>query len=199
MNDSIFNQCIRLIDEANSKDPNQEDDQGKNWPKELLYSHRMSDMLECYKSDADEVLGLGIRGQHIERWKSPRKDYPMNKKGYYQWRTNLYKFHADTVGDLMKQVGYDDANIERVKLMVGKKDLNNNPDTQLLEDVIALVFIEHYLLDFYKHNPDYDEEKWIVIILRTWNKMSKDGQKFALSGKLVLPESLVPLIQKSIS
>ncbi len=198
MNESIYQQVITLIDSANSQDPTIEEAEGKSWPKELLYSHRMSEMLKRYKSDFDEVLGLGIRAQHIERWKSPRKNYPMDKKGYYQWRTELYKFHANTVGELMKQVGYDDSNIERIKMMVGKKNLKNNPDTQLLEDVIALVFIEFYLVDFYNNHPEYDEDKWIVIILRTWNKMSEEGQKFALSGKLNLPESLVPLIQKSI-
>lgn len=198
MNQSIYQQVINLIDSANSQDPNIEEAEGKSWPKELLYSHRMSDMLERYKPDADEIMGLAIRAQHIERWKSPRKDFPMNKKGYYQWRTALYKFHADTVGELMKQAGYDDASIERIKRVVGKKDLKNNPDTQLLEDVIALVFIEFYLVAFYNDHPEYDEEKWIVIILRTWNKMSEEGHQFALSGKLNLPESLVPLIQKSV-
>ncbi|MCW8930784.1 MAG: DUF4202 domain-containing protein [Gammaproteobacteria bacterium] len=199
MNESIFNKTIQLIDSANSKDPNSEESEGKSWPKELLYSHRMTEMLERYKPESDEIMGLAIRGQHIERWKSPRKDYPMNKKGYYQWRTNLYKFHANTVGDLMKEAGYDDASIERIKTVVGKKDLKHNLDTQLLEDVIALVFIEHYLLDFYHDHPEYDEDKWKVIIVRTWNKMTEDGHKFALSGALKLPESLVPLIQKSIA
>lgn len=199
MEASLFDQTVTLIDSANSKDPNQEQDGEKSWPKELLYSNRMSDMLERYNSEADQLMKIAIRAQHITRWESPRDAYPMDKKGYYQWRTDLYKFHADTVGNLMATAGYEADSINRVKQAVGKKDLRKNTDTQLLEDVIALVFIEHYLLDFVNKHPEYDEEKWIVIILRTWNKMTENGQKFALSGAIKLPESLVPLITKAIS
>jgi len=88
--------------------------------------------------------------------------------------------------------------IERVKKAVSKRGIKVNPDSQLLEDVANLVFIEHYLLGFARSKPDYDEEKWLVIIRRTWGKMSKGAQAFALSGKIGLPESLVPLITKAI-
>ncbi len=199
MNQTLFKQVCTLIDDANSKDPNQESDGNKDWPKELLYSHRMADMLERFDPDSDDVIELAIRAQHIERWKSPRSDFPMNKKGYYQWRTQLYQFHADTLGKLMLEAGYDTSDIERAKLAVGKKNLKNNLDTQLLENISAMVFIEHYMLEFVENHPEYDEDKWITIILRTWNKMSEKGQEFALSGALKLPESLIPLIKKSIS
>ncbi|NOQ89841.1 MAG: DUF4202 family protein, partial [Gammaproteobacteria bacterium] len=69
----------------------------------------------------------------------------------------------------------------------------------LLEDVSALVFIEHYMLAFVEKHPEYDEEKWILIIQRTWNKMTDRAHAFALAGSINLPESLVPLIQKSVS
>ncbi|MBE9542388.1 MAG: DUF4202 family protein, partial [Proteobacteria bacterium] len=70
---------------------------------------------------------------------------------------------------------------------------------QLVEDIAALVFIEHYMQAFADKHPEYSEEKWVEIILRTWNKMSEKGKEFALSGDLKLPEPLIPLIQKSIS
>ena len=195
----MFEQVVELIKSANSEDPNQESDGEQSWPKELLYTHRMSDMLERYTPEADNVMKLAIQAQHIQRWKSPRDAYPMDKKGYHQWRTNLYKYHADTLAALMQTAGYSDADIERAKQAVGKKALRNNPDTQLLEDVSALVFIEHYMQAFVDKHPEYDEEKWISIILKTWKKVSERGQKFALSGELKLPEPLVPLITKAIS
>ena len=74
-----------------------------------------------------------------------------------------------------------------------------NADTQLLEDVTDLVFIEHYLLEFATKHPEYDEEKWLDIIRKTWKKMSDNAQQFALSGQIKLPESLVPLIQKAVA
>ena len=99
----------------------------------------------------------------------------------------------------MRQAGYDDAMIERVKKAVGKRGIKSNPETQMLEDVAGLVFIEHYMLAFAQSKPDYDEAKWLEIIRKTWKKMSKNAQAFALSGKLKLPEPLVPLITKAIS
>ena len=123
----------------------------------------------------------------------------MDKKGYYLWRTTLYSFHAETTAELMQEVGYDETSIDRVKNAIGKKNIKTNEDTQMLENTAALVFIEHYMLDFANKHPEYDEEKWITIIKRTWNKMSESAQEFALSGDIKLPESLVPLIQKSIS
>jgi len=199
MNKQAFDKAVSLMDDSNSKDPNIEIDNGKEWPKELLYSHHMSEMLERYKPEVDDVAKLAIRGQHIQRWKSPRDAYPMDRKGYHQWRADLYKFHAGIVAELMAQAGYDEEAQERAKKAVSKRSLKKNDDTQLLEDIAGLVFIEHYMLAFAEKHPEYTEEKWIDIIQKTWKKMSADAHGFALSGSLKLPEPLVPLIQKSVA
>lgn len=195
----LFERAIALIDAANSEDPNRETVDGKDWPKELLYSHRMSDMIQRYAPDAGDVARLAVRAQHIQRWKTPRSAYPEGRQGYLQWRTGLYKFHAETVGDLLVQAGYDEAFVERVKQAVGKRALKVNPDTQLLEDVTDLVFIEHYMLDFASKHPEYDEAKWIDIVQKTWKKMSERAREFALGGGIELPEPLVPLIRKAVA
>jgi hypothetical protein len=197
--DDKYESALALIDRANSDDPNQEVAEGKTWPKEFLYSQRMSDMLSRYKPDADGIMKLAIRAQHIQRWKFPRNAYSMDKKGYHQWRTNLYKFHADTVCKLLKKADYTTAEIERVRLAVSKKALKTNTDTQLVEDVAALVFIEYYMQAFVEKHPEYNEDKWLSIIRITWKKMSKIGQDFALSGAIQLPEPSIPLIQKAIA
>jgi len=194
----LIEKATALIDAANAEDPNEESDDGKSVPKELLYSRRMSDMLGRYTPEADDAMKLAVRAQHIQRWKSPRDAYPMNRQGYHKWRSELYIFHAETVADLLIQAGYSEQVIERVKKAVAKREHKTNPDTQLVEDVAALVFIEHYMLEFANKHPEYDEEKWLRIIRRTWNKMTEQGQKFALSGAVNLPESLVPLIQKAV-
>ncbi len=200
MSQEMLKKAISLIDAANSEDPNKvKDENGKEWPKELLYSHRMSDMLQRYTPDADEVQQIGIRGQHVKRWTSPRDAYPMDRIGYLKWRTDLYKYHAETTAEYMAEAGYSDEDLERVKLMVGKKGIKTNPDTQLLEDVVDLTFIEHYMLEFAGKHPEYSEEKWIDIVQKTWKKMSDNGQQFALSGSITLPEPLVPLIQKALA
>jgi hypothetical protein len=197
--DSHFDRAIALIDAANAEDPNQEDAGGKPWPKELLYSHRMSEMLERYAPEADDAVRLAVRAQHVQRWKSARSDYPEGRQGYLQWRTGLYKFHAETAGRLLTEAGYDEAFVERVKQAVGKRALKVNQDTQLLEDVTDLVFIEHYMLAFAQKHPEYDEAKWLDIVRKTWKKMSARAQQFALSGSIKLPEPLIPLIQKAVA
>ena len=196
---SILETALALIDAANSEDPNQVNADGKNWPKELLYSRRMSDMLQRYAPDADDAIQLAIRAQHVQRWKSPRDAYPMDRIGYLQWRKDLYKIQAQTAVDLLVQAGYAEDVTDRVYQAVAKLKIKENPDTQMLEDVTDLVFIEHYLEAFVDRHPEYDEEKWLDIILKTWKKMSGEAQQFALSGSIKLPEPLVPLIQKAVS
>ena len=200
MTQQAFEEAVVLMDAANTEDPNTDVDlDAKEWPKELLYSHRMADMIERYKPEADHVNQLAVRGQHIQRWKSPRDAFPMDRKGYHQWRKQLYTFHATTTADLMEKAGFDEVSLERVRQSIGKIGIKVNPDTQLLEDIAGLVFIEHYMLAFAEKHPEYTEEKWIDIIQKTWNKMSDDAHKYSLSGELKLPEPLIPLIQKSIT
>ena len=194
-----FTKAIALIDAANAEDPNQEQADGQSFPKELLYSQRMSEMLERFAPQADAAQKLAIRAQHVQRWKSARSDFPEGRQGYLQWRTGLYKFHAETAARLLTEAGCGDDVIERVRQAVGKRALKLNRDTQLLEDVTDLVFIEHYMLAFAQKHPEYDEAKWLDIIRKTWKKMSEDAQQFALSGAIKLPEPLAPLIQKAVS
>ncbi len=195
----MYKKARGFIDSANAEDPNRVNADGKDWPKELLYSERMSHMLDRFNPQADDVMKLAIRAQHIERWKSPRNAYPMDRIGYLKWRKNLYKIQADTAAGLLQQAGYSKTEIERTRNAVAKKNIKGNTDTQLLEDVTDLCFIEHYLIDFVDRHPDYSEEKWIDIIQKTWNKMSAEAQQFALSGKVNLPGPLTPLILKAVS
>ncbi|WP_310492952.1 DUF4202 domain-containing protein [Dechloromonas sp.] len=193
-NPERFNKTIALFDAANAQDPNQEE----GLPKELLYAQRMTEMIGRFAPDASEVAQLAVRAQHIQRWTVPRSSYPLGKPGYFAWRTGLYKFHAETAGNLMRQAGYDEAMVEQVKTAISKQDIKTNPDTQMLEDVSCLVFIEHYMLGFAGQQPDYSEEKWLGIIRKTWKKMSGAAQAFATTGGIRLPEALVPLILKAV-
>lgn len=195
----MFNKVITLIDEANNQDPNTEQHNGESFPKEYLYSQRMSEMLTRFKPDADELMQIAVRAQHIQRWKSPRSDFEMNKQGYHQWRSALYIFHASLVVELMKQAGFSDTDQNRVYNAVAKKDIKRNLDSQLVEDVASLVFIEHYMLGFANAKPDYNEEKWMGIIRRTWQKMSVEARDFVLAGNVTLPEPLVGLIHKAVA
>jgi len=198
MTQQHYQAAIAAFDQANAEDPNKEMADGKEYPKELLYALRMGEMQERYAPEASEAVKLAVRAQHIQRWKIPRSNYPMDRIGYLKWRTGLYKFHAETAGRIMQEIGYDGAMIARVKTIVSKKGLKVNPETQLMEDVADLVFIEHYMAGFAAQHPEYDEAKWIQIIRKTWQKMSPNAHEFALANKIKLPEALVPLILKAV-
>ena len=193
-----LDRAIALFDAANALDPRRESDGEKDWPKELLYAHRMSAMLERFAPDAPEAVRLAVRAQHIERWRIPRSDFPMTPEGYKAWRSQLYAFHAETAARLMDEAGCDAETIERARAAVGKRGIKVNPDAQAVEDVASLVFLEHVLAGFSAGHPEYDEAKWADILRKTWRKMSEKARSFALSGNIRLPEGLVPLIVRSV-
>jgi hypothetical protein len=117
----------------------------------------------------------------------------MDRDGYRRWRTDLSKFHAETTGRILRGVGYDEATVERVGSLLRKQQLKTDPDCQLLEDVICLVFLEYELADFAKK---HDEEKLIYILRRTWKKMSARGHQAALG--LPLPDGLRSIVEKAV-
>ena len=189
-----FETAIARFDAANAEDPNTEEVDGVAHPKELLYAQRMTAWLDKLAPDASEALRLAARAQHIRRWAIPRRDYPMTRTGYLRWRTTLYRFHADTAGDVLREVGYDDATVAAVQSLLRKERLRRNPDMQCLEDVICLVFLESYFANF---APQYDEQKVIDILRKTWRKMSPQGQSAARD--LALPSAARGLLQKALA
>jgi len=67
---------FELIDAANAADPVKVTTAEGERPAELVYGERMSDMLERFHPGAGDHLAIAARGQHIERWTSPRASYP---------------------------------------------------------------------------------------------------------------------------
>jgi len=189
-----FRLALDRFDAENAQDPNVEIIDNVRHPKELIYSQRMSDWLARLEPDATEALKLAARAQHIRRWEIPRSSYPMDRPGYHRWRTDLGKFHAQTAGRILAEVGYDEEIIRRVQSLLRKERLKADPDTQLLEDVICLVFLENYFAPF---SERHDEAKLIGILRRTWAKMSPRGHEAAL--KLDLPAEKRSLIEKALS
>ncbi len=185
--------AYQLFDEANSKDPNTEEWNGKTYPKELLYAIRLTSQLYEFASTASEALRLTARCQHIRRWEIPRESYEFNRAGYLQWRQNLKKFHVEVVDKILREVGYGQEIINQVTYLLEKKQLKKNEDTQILEDVICLVFLEFYFEPFAKKHP---EDKLVGILQKTWLKMSTEGQEAAL--RLPLSKSSLGLIATAL-
>jgi hypothetical protein len=190
---SRLDEALRRFDEANAEDPIKEIVDGQPLPKELVYGQRMSARLAAFAPDAPETVKLAARAQHIRRWEVPRDSYPEGRAGYLKWRTDLYKRHADIAAGIMRDAGYDDETIERVRTLLRKRGLKTDPDVQLMEDVICLVFLEHYFHDFAQKHT---EEKLVPIVEKTWNKMTDKGHEAALALDYV-PEDL-RVIQKAL-
>ncbi|HSR01272.1 MAG TPA: DUF4202 domain-containing protein, partial [Methylophilaceae bacterium] len=144
-----------------------------------------------------ESLQLASRAQHIKRWAIPRNDFPMTKPGYLQWRSKLKSMHAEIAGKILKDNGYDDETIEKVSILLKKEQMRANPDTQTLEDVIVLAFLEHDLEAFVKKYSDYPEEKFLTILRKSYQKMSDKGRTAALN-LITIPEHLLPVVLKAV-
>ncbi len=189
-----FNQAINQFDAYNSKDPNTSIFNGQRVPDALLYAQRMTEQLNMYEPEASEQLQLAARCQHIGRWEISRSEYPMDRKGYLQWRSQLKIHHAKIASQMLEQIGYDSLTITQVSDLLVKKQLKQNSETQILEDVVCFVFLQYYFDDFSKGQ---EEEKVIKILQKTMMKMSAKGIEVALD--LPLSDQAKVLIAKATS
>jgi hypothetical protein len=180
-----FKSAIACFDALNAQDPD---------GKEVLYAQRMTAWLSKLSPDAPEPLQLAARAQHLMRWSIPRSQFPQTRPGYLEWRSALYDFQADRAAEVLREVGYDDAAIARVRALIRKEKLKADPQAQTLEDVACLVFLESYFADF---ATKHEEEKLLRIVQRTWKKMSPRGRDFAL--QLPLPPEARRLIEKALA
>ncbi|MEP3562679.1 MAG: DUF4202 domain-containing protein [Marinobacter sp.] len=192
-------QALEAIDRANRADPNIEQVEGASLPKEYAYSLHMTRWLFALEAEPSERMQIACRAQHIERWTIPRKDFGEGRKNYYQWRQACGRMHGRRAAEIMAGCGYPQEECERVETILTKRELRNDPDTQLLEDVACMVFLERYFAQFYEENPDYDKEKWLTIVRRTWAKMTPRGHEAALQLAGNLPPHLLALLQEALS
>ena len=192
-----YTTAIARFDAINARDPNLELDGGAQQPKELLYARRMTAMLERFAPDAPEAVQLAVRCQHIRRWEIPRASYPPTSEGYQAWRTRLLDHHAEIGAAVLRECGYDETTVVNVASLLRKERLKRNPDAQLLEDVIGLVFMQHYLADFVMRHPGYDDAKFLDILQKTLRKMSPRGRE-AAATLLTLPGELATVVAKAV-
>lgn len=191
--DALFEIAFEKFDAENSQDPRQWTVGEESYPQELFFSEQHTKWVMKLDPDASDALLLASRCQHICRWEIPRKSYPMDRPGYLTWRSDLKKFHAEKAGEILAEVGYDAAMIERVQELNLKKNLRKDPECQTLEDALCLTFMEQ---QFDALIADTEEEKMIKIVQKTWGKMSDGGHQEAL--KLDLSKTALAIVQKAL-
>jgi hypothetical protein len=81
-------------------------------------------------------------------------------------------------------------------MLIRKEQLKKDKESQALENVVAVVFLEHYFEEFDSKHSDYDEAKVIDIIAKTLRKMSPRGHAAALA--LALPERTRKLVEAAV-
>jgi hypothetical protein len=140
-------------------------------------------------------LLLAARCQHLLRKVIPRESYPMDRSGYRNWRSALAEFHAGKAGEILLGVGYPESVISRVGEFLMKKRLRLDPEVQLFEDAICLVFLE---LDLTEFSRKHDDTKMTSILRKTWRKMSPEGHCLALEHSKSLPPEIQVLLNKAI-
>ena len=177
-------EVLAKIDAYNSTDPLE---------REKPYSEQLTGWVLKLVPDASEALRIAARGQHIGRWTLPRESYPMDRSGYLRWREELKRFHAKAVGEIMRQVGYDPTLIERAQSIILKKNLATDPEAQAIEDALCLVFLETQFEELQSKTP---EDKMILIIQKTWKKMSPAARDFALH--ISMPEEQGLLVGRAL-
>jgi sirohydrochlorin ferrochelatase len=190
-----FETAIFRIDAANAEDPNTVMvDGGAARPAELLYSERMSAMLGQLVPEASEALRLAARAQHLRRWTIPRGNHPMDRAGYHRWRAELKRRHADWASAILTECGIDPETVPRVASLIRKENLKTDVESQTLEDVACLVFLQFYAADF---APMHEREKMIGIVQKTWKKMSEEGHAAALA--LPLAPSVRAIVDEALA
>ena len=191
-----FNAVIAAIDAVNAEDPRKITVDGVERPFESVYAERMTETLDRMYPDASELLRIAARAQHIRRWEIPRDTYPMGREGYNKWRLSMRKLHAELVGKIMAEHGYSDEDIALVGSYLRKVALKRVDDSQALENVVDVVFLEHYWDDFVEKFSDYDDDKLIDIVGKTLRKMSSHGHAAALA--LDLPPETARIVMAAV-
>lgn len=191
-----YTAVIADIDKANADDPRTVVVIDRPRPYEVVYSERMTQRLEAMYPEASELLRIAAHGQHVRRFDIPRARFAEGRNGYNEWRRTCREHHAKLLGDIMRRHGYDQQEIEHVAKLVRKEQLKKDQESQALENVVDIVFLEHYFDEFYDKYSHYDDAKIIDIIGKTLRKMSPKGHRAALA--LDLPERTRKLVLAAV-
>ncbi len=188
-----YSRARELIDAAHAADPNRTPD-GR--PAELVYAERMEGWVARLAPEAEPLLRLAARCQHLERWSVPRAAFPLDRTGYLAWRRSLYEKQSGRARELLTAAGVPAAEAESAATWVAKQGLKTNPGTQALEDAAVLVFLESEIEAFAAQHARYPREKFVEILRKTWRKMSPRAQEFARG--LDLPPTVAALVREAV-
>lgn len=137
---------------------------------ELLYSNRMLQILEIYEPGADLSLKVAVQCQHLKRWEVERNLFPLDRKGYHQWRREVMGHQLKMTENLLVTCKVAPGEIESIISMLKNQGNKSIPEAQTIQDVACIVFLKWYFEPFAKK---HDEGKVVDILKKTTRKMSE--------------------------
>lgn len=177
-----FDEAIAAIDAANAADP-----------ATLAHAALVTGWVRRLDPDAGELQLLAARACHLRRFEHLRSSYPAGRAGYLRWRTAAKKRHADDVAAILRDAGYDEAEVARVQAIIRKEGLGRDPQVQTHEDALCLAFLETQLDETTTTTGD---EKMVEVLVKTLAKMSDQaiaaasGLPFSEAGAALVGEAL---------
>lgn len=179
-----FATAVSVIDSANAEDPTMIEVRGERAPLALVHGTLAAEWMKRLVPDADEALLLAARAHHLRRWAVPRSSYPEGRAGYLRWRRDQKDRHANEIADILLAVGYDEATIHRVQMLVRRQRLDVESGTQAVEDAACLVFLETQLVGVAEQ---LEHDHLVEVVRKTAKKMSDSA--VALVGEAPLSDA----------
>jgi hypothetical protein len=181
-------------------DPRPAPDEGREVSFETAYHARLERWLARRAPDASPALRLAAMAQHVGRHALPRADFPDGPAGYKRWRAAAALRHATIAEATLRDAGWDDATVVRVRALLLKKGLGadaaaRDPEAQILEDAVCLAFLDGELPAFAAKHP---EDKVVDVLRKTWAKMSPAGRAAARALVAVAPAGLRALVDRAL-
>lgn len=168
--------AFEAIDAANADDPYTIAARGEVRPKEQAHAELAVEWVRRLAPDASDALLLAARAHHVRRWEIPRSSEPDGRAGYLRWKRGLQRHHAEVVAAVLDGL-VDSSTIERVQSLVRKERLRTDPEVQVLEDALCLVFVE---TQFGELTDQLGDDHMVEVVAKTLRKMSPAGQAAAL-------------------
>ena len=149
--------------------------------------YRMGQLILWPRSCSDLCPDLLLDKLFFWWWDDPHND----------WRKACREHHGELVNRIMADHGYGGEDIAHVVKLIKKEQLKKDRESQALENVVDVVFIDHYFDEFIAKSPSYSDEKIIDILGKTLRKMSPKGHQAALA--LDLPERTRALVMAAVA
>jgi hypothetical protein len=189
--EDLYNLVTKTLNTVHSEDSIMETENDLTFPAELLYSQRMLLMLERVAPESSYILKIAAQCQHLRRWGIPRADYPLDRRGYLQWRRVVLEFQVKQATEILNRLNMDESDIYLITDILKNQGNKMHVNSQNIEDTACLVFLKWYLFPF---SIKHESSKVDDILKKTTRKMSERG--LSLIQSIELTQSVNEIVSR---